>query len=281
MSKKVRALITLTRPPNAILMYIAVIAGILLSDAKSFQVEKLALALLTAYGLCGSSMGFNDYFDREVDKVNAPWRPIPSGAISEKEAIGFSAALALIGGAAAAITSLECFLVAALSFLAAFTYNAVLKKTGFLGNMVVSAIVVAPFIYGAILSDGYLSLRLITFIVPAYFANLGREVIKGISDIEGDALRDVRSIARIKGEGFASRLGALLYLTAVAISPLPYILQLTSWLYLPIVAVADLGFIFEAISILKDSSKANSLRVKNRTLGWMLIALLAFIAGSF
>ena len=128
MSKKVRALITLTRPPNAILMYIAVIAGILLSDTKSFQVEKLALALLTAYGLCGSSMGFNDYFDIEVDKVNAPTRPIPSGIISPKEAVILSSILALIGVLSAALTSIGCLIVAVSSFLAAFIYNAKLKR---------------------------------------------------------------------------------------------------------------------------------------------------------
>jgi len=281
MSRKVKALISLTRPPNAVLMYIAVIAGILLSDAKSFQLDKLILALLTAYGLCGSSMGFNDYFDKEVDEVNAPWRPIPSGTVSEKEAFAFSSALALIGIAAAAATSLTCLLVAAVSFFAAFAYNATLKKTGFLGNMIVSGIVVAPFVYGAILSDGYLSLRLVTFIIPAYLANLGREVIKGISDVEGDALRDVKSIARIMGENFASKLGAVLYLAAVAVSPLPYVLRLTSWLYLPIVAIADLGFIYESASILRKPDRVNSLKVKNRTLGWMLVALMAFIAGSF
>jgi len=280
MSERIKAAISLTRPPNALLMYIAVIAGIILSDAKNFQLDKLILALLTAYGLCGASMGLNDYFDREVDAVNAPWRPIPSGAISAREAISISIALTVIGISASAATSPECLLVASISFLAALAYNASLKKTGVPGNMVVSGIVVAPFVYGAVLSDGYLSPRLIAFMIPAYLANLGREIIKGISDVEGDALRDVRSIARTMGARAASMMGASLYLAAVAVSPLPYIFGLASWLYLPILAVADLGFAYEAFSIVRKPDKESSLGVKNRTLGWMLIALTAFIAGS-
>ncbi len=280
MSRKLRALAALTRPPNSILMYIAVIAGIILSDNKLLQADKLALALITAYGLCGSSMGFNDYFDKEVDSVNAPWRPIPSGAISELEAVIASSALGAAGIISAALTSVPCLLVAITAFSAALIYNAQLKKSGLLGNVVVSLVVVAPFIYGAVLSDGHVSPRLITFILPAFLSNLGREVIKGISDVEGDSLRGVRSVARIRGAHVAARLGAAFYISAVALSPLPYLLSLVSWIYLPLVAAADLGFIYSAILILKNYDRRSALKVKRMTLAWMLLALIAFIAGS-
>ncbi len=280
MSRKLWALVALTRPPNSILMYIAVIAGIILSDSKLLQADKLALALITAYGLCGSSMGFNDYFDKEVDSINAPWRPIPSGAISELEAVIASSALGAVGMISAALTSAPCLLVALTAFSAALIYNAQLKKSGLLGNVVVSLVVVAPFIYGAVLSDGYVSPRLITFILPAFLSNLGREVIKGISDVEGDSLRGVKSVARIRGAHVAARLGAAFYISAVALSPLPYLLSLVSWIYLPLVAAADLGFIYSAILILKNYDRKNALKVKKMTLAWMLLALIAFIAGS-
>ena len=280
MSRKLWALVVLTRPPNSILMYIAVIAGIILSDSKLLQADKLALAFITAYGLCGSSMGFNDYFDKEVDSINAPWRPIPSGAISELEAVIASSALGAVGMFSAALTSAPCLLVALIAFSAALIYNAQLKKSGLLGNVVVSLVVVAPFIYGAILSDGYVSPRLITFILPAFLSNLGREVIKGISDVEGDSLRGVKSVARIRGAHVAARLGAAFYISAVTLSPLPYLLRLVSWIYLPLVAAADLGFVYSAILILKNYDRKNALKVKKMTLAWMLLALIAFIAGS-
>jgi geranylgeranylglycerol-phosphate geranylgeranyltransferase len=280
MSKKLRALLRLTRPPNAILMYIAVIAGIVLSDSKSFQPSKLALALITAYGLCGSSMGFNDYFDREVDRVNAPWRPIPSGAVLASEAAAFSAALGALGLASSTLISIQCLAVASLAYAASLVYNAWLKRSGLPGNLIVSVVVAAPFIYGSVLSDGYISPRLATFILPVFLSNLGREVIKGVSDVEGDSLRGVKSIARIMGPRFAARLGASLYMAAVAVSPLPYMLGLVSWTYIPIVAAADAGFAYSAYSISRDYSRENTLKVKSMTLIWMLLGLIAFIAGS-
>jgi geranylgeranylglycerol-phosphate geranylgeranyltransferase len=280
MSRKLRALLRLTRPPNAILMYIAVIAGIVLSDSKSFQPSKLALALITAYGLCGSSMGFNDYFDREVDRVNAPWRPIPSGAVLASEAAAFSAALGALGLASSTLISIQCLAVASLAYAASLVYNAWLKRSGLPGNLIVSVVVAAPFIYGSVLSDGYISPRLATFILPVFLSNLGREVIKGVSDVEGDSLRGVKSIARIMGPRFAARLGASLYMAAVAVSPLPYMLGLVSWTYIPIVAAADAGFAYSAYSISRDYSRENALKVKSMTLIWMLLGLIAFIAGS-
>ena len=279
-SGKIKAFIELTRPPNGILMFIAVLAGVALSDTKNITLREALLSLLTAYTLNGSSMGFNDYFDIEVDKVNAPTRPIPSGIISPKEAVILSSILALIGVISAALTSIGCLIVAVSSFLAAFLYNAKLKRLGILGNIVVSLVVAAPFIYGSVLSDGYISIRLLTFIAPVILSNTGREVIKGISDVEGDALRGVKSIARVHGRKTAGKLGATLYILAVAISPLPYLLHLVSWLYIPIVAMADVGFIYSAASIARRPEESIALRAKNQTLIWMLIALIAFIAGS-
>lgn len=280
MSRKLRALLKLTRPPNAILMYIAVIAGIVLSESKLFQPDKLILSLITAYGLCGSSMGFNDYFDREVDRVNAPWRPIPSGAISASEAVVFSVILGAAGLASSALISIQCLVVASLAYASSLAYNVWLKKSGLPGNVIVSAIVVAPFIYGSVLSDGYISPRLATFILPVFLSNLGREVIKGISDIEGDSIRGVRSVARIWGPRLAARLGAAFYISAVAASPLPYLLGLVSWIYIPLVIMADAGFIYSACRILGNYSREEALKIKSITLIWMLLGLIAFIAGS-
>ena len=280
MFRKVKALLILTRPPNGILMFIAVLAGVTLSNKQTITPMQIILSFITAYGLNGSIMGFNDYFDRDIDRVNAPWRPIPSGAVSCFEATFFSAILGSMGIISATLTSTSCMVVAVIAYLLALIYNMILKKMGLIGNMAVSGIVVAPFIYGAILSDGYVSTRLIFFVIPVYLSVLGREIIKGISDVKGDALRGIRSIARIRGKRFAGILGGALYVAAVSVSPFPYLLNLVSWPYIVIVSLADMGFIYSAISIIKNPSRAEALKVKKMTLLWMLIALIAFITGS-
>ncbi len=275
----VKAYIMITRPPNSLLMYVAVIVGVLFSETKTITPITASLAFITAYGLNGASMVINDYFDRESDAINKPSRPIPSGLITPTNAILYSTGLAAAGLVSAALTSFPCLAVASLAYLASFLYNWRVKKKGILGNMLVSVDVVAPFIYGAVLSDGFISPRILIFAALAFIANNGREVIKGISDVEADAVRDVATVARLYGAGFASLVGASHYWAAVALSPLPYLLGYVNILYIPIVLIADTGFIYTSLSILRNHSGYNADRQKKLSLLWMFIALLSFIAG--
>jgi geranylgeranylglycerol-phosphate geranylgeranyltransferase len=277
--KLLKAYVMITRPPNGILMFIGVLAGVAISYSKIINFEDLAYSFIVAYTLNGSSMVLNDYFDRDVDRVNAPHRPIPSGLIKPSHAVIYSSILGLTGIIFSRLISIYCMIIATISYIAAFLYNSSLKKTGLIGNFIVSLIVAAPFIFGATMSDGYISDRIIVFIVPVILSNTGREVIKGIADVEGDIVRQVNSIARVKGAGKAALVGSILYLLAVLFSPAAYILGCVSEYYLPIVLIADVGFIISARKIMKRPDKENAIKVKNETLFWMFIALIAYITG--
>ncbi len=277
--RRALAFVSITRPPNGLLMFIAVLVGVIFSENQRITLEQALLAMVTAYGLNGSSMVINDYFDRDTDLISNPSRPIPAGLIAPREALIYSTILATAGLVAAALISIACLIFAALAYAAAFIYNARLKKSGFLGNMMVSVDVVAPFIYGAIVSDGLITPRVLAFAALAFIANTGREVIKGIVDVEGDAARNVATVARVKGERYAAYLGAGLYLLAVALSPIPYVLNYVSTYYLYAVALADVGFIYSALKIIRNPTRGNARRQKNLTLLWMLLALVSFVVG--
>jgi len=281
MVSRALAYIRITRPPNGILMFLAVLVGVLFSESKSLTPEQFILAFVTAYGLNSSSMVVNDYFDVEADSISNPTRPIPAGLISGKAALTYTALLAAAGLLSAALTSTVCFGFAALAYLASFLYNAKLKKSGFVGNITVSFDVVAPFIYGALISDGAVNERVLSFALLAFLSNTGREVIKGTVDVEGDEKREVRTVARVRGVKPAAALGASLYLAAVILSPLPYLLGYVGWMYLPAVLVADIGFTYSAFSVLKDPTPPSARRHKGLTLLWMLVALISFMIGGF
>ena len=46
----------------------------------------IVLGFVTGFAICAFSMVANDYYDIEVDRVNQPTRPLPSGAVSMREA---------------------------------------------------------------------------------------------------------------------------------------------------------------------------------------------------
>ena len=267
------------RPLNCLMMGFAVIVGASLVSALNFSIN-LILGFVTSFTLTGASMAINDYYDREIDAINEPNRPIPSGAVSPKEALSFAAVLSLVGFAAALMTSESCLIVAVIAWIVFVTYTTKGKRTGLPGNLLVSTCVVIPFIYGGFVVEN-LRLSVILFAAMAFLSNTGREVAKGIVDVEGDSSQNVRTIALLFGERTAAVLSSILSVLAVSLSPLPWLWDLVSDWFLPFVILTDAGLIVSSISLLRDCSRKNARRVKNLNLLWFTTGLLAFIAGTF
>jgi hypothetical protein len=57
----------------------------------------LALVFLTGFTLTGAAMVINDYYDRDIDAVNEPGRPIPNGEVKPREAVAYSILLSAVG----------------------------------------------------------------------------------------------------------------------------------------------------------------------------------------
>ncbi|MCS6788525.1 MAG: UbiA family prenyltransferase [Aigarchaeota archaeon] len=277
---RLSGLIRLTRPPNGLMMFVAVLAGHFVSSGRLPELQPLTLSFLAAYCLNGSSMVVNDLVDVEVDRVNAPERPIPSGAVSPAEAKVLATSLGVMGLAASVPLGIVPLAIAAFSYALALFYNVSLKQTGLIGNAAVSATVAAPFLFGSAVAVGVPDLGAATLAALAFLSSLGREVVKGIADVEGDSVRGVRTVARVRGAVFASRLGASAVMTAVALSPLPYLTGILGWAYLPVVALADAGFAYSSYRLLTGPTPHVSRSVKNQYLLWMFVALVAFLLGA-
>lgn len=268
----------LIRPLNCLMMGFAVIVGVSLVSDLNFSIN-LLLGFITSFTLTGASMAINDYYDREIDAVNEPNRPIPSGAVSPKEALPFALVLSLIGVITAFGTNVSCLIVAVIAWIASVTYITKGKRTGLPGNFLVSACVVIPFIYGGFVVEKP-ELPIILFTAIAFLSNTGREVTKGIVDVEGDRSQNVRTVAVLYGERTAAVASLFFSFLAVSLSPLPWLWGLVSDWFLPLVILTDMGLIVSSVSLLRDYSRKNARRVKNLSLVWFITGLLAFIAGT-
>jgi len=69
-------------------------------------------------------------------------------------------------------------------------------------------------------------------------------------------------------------------LAAAASSYVPVYFGIVSLWYVPFVAVTDLGLLHGGVSIVREPTRDNSRRVKNRVLYLMLVGLIGFAAGS-
>jgi len=277
---KLGSLVEIVRPVNSVMLGLAIIVGAAVTGGASILGSPLTLVLSFVTGFCmtGAAMTINDYYDREIDAVNEPGRPIPSGRVTPGEAVALAAALSVVGLGASYMISLNTTLVAAFSWVVMMLYSAWGKRTGFPGNLMVSACISLPFIFGGLITGSVLPS--LYFSLMAFLSNTGREVTKGIVDVEGDRGAGVNTVAVSKGPRTASVVASAFYVAAAASSLIPYALRLVSAWYLPFVAVTDLGLIHSAYGLITEPTRENSRAVKNRVLYLMLVGLVGFAAGS-
>jgi len=277
-----RGAFDLVRPVNCAMIGFAVVVGAFVSKPPSVSALQLALGFLTGVFICAFSMAVNDVYDVEVDRVNRPDRPIPSGKVSVAEGTRVSFVM-LAAGMACAILSLNplaLVIAAAYAFLSWF-YNSRAKKTGLVGNLIVASSLAIPFIYGGAVSRGSIAGSLLLLMaLTAFFSGVGREVVKAMADVEGDAKRDVNSLARSRGLAFASKVGALFFLFAVLTSWVPLVTGLANQVYSFGVVVPDAIFLYLAVTIVARHEPASAYTVKKIALAGMTVGLLVFIGGA-
>jgi geranylgeranylglycerol-phosphate geranylgeranyltransferase len=268
------------RPINSIMVGISIIIGAVLTGGIGILDNLLVVvySFLTGFSLAGASMAINDYFDRDIDIINEPDRPIPSGRLSPQNVLIFTAILSVIGLTLSWLISLAAFGLAVIAWVLMIAYSIWGKRTGFLGNLMVSTCISLPFIYGGVLSGEIISS--LTFSLLAFLSNTGREITKGIVDIEGDRVEGINTIAVVYGASRAAYVATIFYIGAVTSSVFPLYLDLVSYWYIPFVLITDIGLIFSSYQIITDPSRKTSRVVKNRILYFMLIGLIAFFAGS-
>lgn len=228
-----------------------------------------SMAVVMLFTAAGNSL--NDYYDREVDKIAHPDRPIPRGLVSYKSALQLSV---LLFAAAIVITLFISFwslVIVCTSILVIIGYEARMKAEGLIGNLAISWLTGALFLFGGAAVDG-MELAWILALL-AFLATLGREIIKDIQDIEGDKGSRTTLPMRI-GVRKAGIIASLSLAGAVLLSPLPYVLDLFSVWYLPIVAASDGIFIYCALIHFGRPEKGQKMAKLA-----MLLALLAFLLG--
>ena len=280
---KLGGFIRLMRPVNCLMMGFAVIVGAALANPEFSGTNWLNFfyGFVTGFMLTAASMAINDHYDRMIDAINEPSRPIPSGLVGAKEALVFAFVLSAVGFVFAYLASVLCFAVAIIAWIIVVTYITVGKRSGLPGNFLVSACVATPFIYGSITVVDGVELNVLLFASMAFLSNTGRELTKGIVDLKGDKAQDVKTLAVRYGEKNAAIAAVIFYIFAVSLTPIPWLLGLVSFWFIPFVLVTDLGLIASSFLLLRNYSRENARKIKNLVLLWFIVGLLAYVFGVF
>ncbi len=190
--------------------------GVISSGVPLAERWPVAVAGLVLAGplVCATSQAANDWYDREVDAINEPHRPIPSGRIPGRW--GLHIALAWTGLSLLVATALGPwgFAAAALGLLLAWAYSAPpvrLKRNGWFGNGAVAACYEGlPWITGAAVMAAALPSSEVLFLAALF--SIGAHGIMTLNDfksVEGDRAMGIGSLPARLGVERAARVACL------------------------------------------------------------------------
>jgi geranylgeranylglycerol-phosphate geranylgeranyltransferase len=275
-------LFSLIRPANSILVGFAVIVGVAVTSNSYREIFTATsmFGFLTGFFISSFSMVSNDIYDLEVDRLNQPGRPIPSGQVSVRQAQIFSAVLLTLGLLASAAIGVSTFLIAAIFALVGWYYNYGGKKTGLFGNSLVALSLAIPYIFGSVALGNYQVNLAYILALTSFLAGMGREILKGIADAKGDEIRGIRTVAVSFGTSTAKRLAAIFFLLAVITSTFPLVFGLLGnafLIYSVLILIPDAIFVYLSAKVLTLKIDQHTLRLKSVALGGMMLGLIVYL----
>ncbi|WP_414752665.1 chlorophyll synthase ChlG [Anabaena sp. CCY 9910] len=198
----------LMKPITWIPLIWGVVCGAASSGNYTWSLENVLKAatcmLLSGPLLTGYTQTLNDFYDREIDAINEPYRPIPSGAISVPQVVTQIVALFLAGIAVAFTLDLwaghefpNVTVLALFGSFIAFIYSAPplkLKQNGWLGNYALGASYIAlPWWAGHALF-GELNWKIAVLTLIYSLAGLGIAIVNDFKSVEGDRQLGLQSL---------------------------------------------------------------------------------------
>jgi chlorophyll/bacteriochlorophyll a synthase len=214
----------LMKPITWIPLMWGVICGAASSGKYTWTLENVLISaacmLLSGPIMTGYTQIMNDYYDREIDAINEPYRPIPSGAISLKQVIVQIWVLLIMGMAIAVSLDLwaghESFTVTKIAGIGAFLayiYSAPplkLKQNGWLGSYALGAsYITLPWCVGHALF-GELNWKIVAITMFYSLAGLGIAIVNDFKSVEGDRTLGLNSFPVMFGVDRAALFSAVM-----------------------------------------------------------------------
>jgi len=204
--------------------------------------------LLTGPLVSGTCQMLNDYFDRDLDTLNEPTRPIPAGEITLK-----NATLLII--AWSALSVIVAFLIhplvagyVVLGIVNAHLYSAnpiKLKKRLWAGNIIVAfSYLVFPWIAGEIAFRGEITTPSLIVALLYAFASTGTMTINDFKSMQGDTRVGIRTLPVVYGEHKAAIIAAVM-INIGQIFAAGYMFYLNE----PVNALIIIGFLLPQIAL--------------------------------
>ncbi|MBA7514557.1 Protoheme IX farnesyltransferase [subsurface metagenome] len=265
--------ITIIRPINCAITFVSVLVGAFIAKEFTYS-PQLILAGMIGFIVCAFGNIVNDLYDIEIDRINSPDRPLPSGKVEKKSAILLAIFLFIISILFSISFGLLVFLLVLGVLILLFTYALYFKKT-IAGNFVVSIITGLSFILGGIVGNN--SACIFPFLF-SFFIHMPREIIKDVIDITGDKSVGIASLPILLGKERSFNISALFLGILCILLPLPYIMKILHLQYMIVVLIFAFPIIIYVIfRLLKKPHETVLTKLSNLLKISMAAGLIAMI----
>ena len=159
---RLKYFIQLARIDHGLMVLVAILSSLSVCKGTVILGDKsLVIGILGGFAGLFTEIAlfvFNDYYNIEEDKINAPHRPLVKGVISLKEALLFGTFAAFIALILSTYIYLSYNLYNQLiliitTLILGLLYDYSLKKVILINNLIVSGLTALPFIYGMFLNS--------------------------------------------------------------------------------------------------------------------------------
>jgi len=244
----------ITRPANAVMAGVATVVAYLIATGTlgpSVILLLVAVALITAAGNV-----INDYFDADIDAVNRPDRPIPSGQVSRCAARRYALVLFAAGIAISLFTNFICAGIALFNAILLVLYAARLKSMPVVGNIAVAYLSGSMFLFGGAFAGVAGLVHLTPLAVMTFLAMMARELLKDAEDIEGDAVGGAATLPIRIGVKKTAYCAFIFVLLSAIASTIPFLLWGWGIPYLVMIGIVDIVLIAAAFRALHCDTPA-------------------------
>jgi 4-hydroxybenzoate polyprenyltransferase/geranylgeranylglycerol-phosphate geranylgeranyltransferase len=182
----------------------------------------------------------SDWFDRDLDAVSKPHRPIPSGRLAERTALVWGSTAMLAVAVLAAVGGWPTAAVAGCAVVGVIAYGLYLKAVGLGGNLVRGLLGALTLLYGAAVVPLF-DRRVLLFAVVFWLHDCASNIVGTLRDVDGDGAGGYRTLPVRHGTAAAVWTAAGLYTAAVLVAVLTAAGAAGPGFLLALAAVAGLG----------------------------------------
>lgn len=276
----VKQYIKLARPANLLLVAtVVLITATLFPEFPNFWT--FILTILCPVLITAAGNAVNDMCDIEIDRINKPERPLPSGSLDMTSARVFMIVTFILGNVAGLLLgfwSLAISLFIATTLLFWYAYR--LRHVAFVGNIVVAFLSALTFLFAA-QAFGDIKLGYIPFLFT-FLISVVREIIKDLEDLNGDEAHDSKTLPVVIGTTPTRVMAGIISIFFLPLIPIPYVAGMYGkWFFFIAIPGVAIPMVIMIVNLFQVRRKLNYHQMAVILKIVMFIGLAAIFVGQF